>query len=202
MNARRVFFISIAIALFLVLVVTVQTQKSCIKTLIRSAEQSGSASDDSDVLQFGKDGTSNGLEAREIFGFEGHLFKVGTTRKEAIADLGPPLCEWTETVENRYYEEDDSIYNLEYEGLTVSFYEVTHERREFLVRVVVSSHAYQVKWGLGIGCPATRVMEVLGRPSQVESDKLIYEFGILSNYIEFEIPEGEVTQVSWNYPPN
>lgn len=90
-------------------------------------------------------------------------FRLGRSRAEITASLGPPRAAAVRTIRNQHDPARiDELHDLTYDGLRVLLYRVTAEDREFITDLSLTSAKYRVKWGLGVGSAKEAVRRVLG----------------------------------------
>lgn len=93
----------------------------------------------------------------------GLAFRLGKTRAEIGASLGPPRAATVRKLRNLHDPaQTDELHELTYDGLRVLLYRVTAQDREFITDLSLTSAKYRVKWGLGVGSPKEAVRGVLG----------------------------------------
>ena len=138
---------------------------------------------------------------REFAG-NGLNFKLGATRKEIIQNIGIPVNVESQTVKNRHQPDVmDTVYRLDFDGLTVNIYDAAG--KEIILYQKVSSSKYPVKYGLNVGVSKEKIREILGSPQEVHHDKVIYAYMDDWGYetiIVFSIDENKITAIEWNFP--
>ena len=93
----------------------------------------------------------------------GLAFRLGRSRAEITASLGPPRAATVRKLRNQHDPAQiDELHELAYDGLRVLLYRITAEDREFVTDLSLTSAKYPVKWGLGVGSTKEAVRRVLG----------------------------------------
>ena len=125
---------------------------------------------------------------------------LGRTSAEVRDRLGPPVTTEVTTVMNRHVPRQiDEIRTLAYEGLLLTFYEVSQPARELLMAVSVSSAKYPGGWGLQIGTQQDDVRNVLGPPSQESAALWIYKHSADNSQVAFTLAAGRVSRIDWSF---
>lgn len=145
-----------------------------------------------------------GLVTRvEQFSFNGFDFRLGTTEKEIIRNLGSPQKIRKEKIKNIYdHNQMDETIEIYYDGLYIKIYNVkaVDGDKEMIEAISVFSNKYKIKWGLNIGCSRQQVKDILGAPSEVDNEKLTYSLdGNFPHQFDFFIKDGKVYKIEWSY---
>lgn len=105
-----------------------------------------------------------------------HGLLVPERRADVVARLGRPDSVVVHPERNRHYAERvDSIFDLFYPGLHVTYYAVTEDSHDFIMSALVASNRYLKYPRLGIGASTTELTKVLGEPSDREEGKFRYD---------------------------
>jgi len=128
--------------------------------------------------------------------------KLGRTRKKIIHTLGKPEAIHVEKAKKSGIVEEinDEIYELVYDGLTITIYRAAHENEDLLQHISLTSSVYKVKWGLNIGTTKNTVLSVLGKPSDEDEFSYMYQTqsGIDSS-VRFFFKDDIVNKIDWWY---
>jgi hypothetical protein len=133
-------------------------------------------------------------------------YNVGANESAAVTLLGRPAERQVDTVTNRYGPLTDSIINLRYSGLEVSFYKSVDTGRELLGAITLTSPACRVYPGLRVGAPAAVLRRLFGRPT-FEADRgdttvVQYEAsteGPVYSYLNFRIRLDTIRAIQWQF---
>lgn len=127
-------------------------------------------------------------------------FMVGETIAEIERNLGAPLRIEREKVKNIHNpEQTDEVYELIYDGLSITVYKVTESQREIITDIAVTSDKYPMKWGLHVGIPIHTVTQNLGKPSKQGDNVYIYGTDEAPSYVSFYHKEGIVYKIAWEF---
>jgi hypothetical protein len=111
------------------------------------------------------------------FTVEGWDFKLGRSLQDLRA-IGKVLRETTTTVDNPHNRnQNDEIRELFFDGLRiVAYFPAKNHHRLLLQEVEVSKRKFKIKHGLDIGVPISKVVGVLGEPTEANVDVYIVMF--------------------------
>ena len=101
---------------------------------------------------------------------------VSDSRREAANRFGRPDSSAVRPVTNRHIpSQTDSIVDLFYPGLHLTYYVVGEGKKEFLQTAMVSDNRYLKYPELGIGTPEATILRSLGDPGSREPGKYRYD---------------------------
>lgn len=135
--------------------------------------------------------------------YEGLDFNFGETRSEIIKNLGEPLKITEKSVISRHRPElNDNLYDLVYEGLEARIYHVVADEKELVLRILIKSEKYKVKYGLNIGVTDEFVLKTLGPPAIKQKD--LYEFNDSNGFakLRFYFDSNILHRIEWNFEEN
>lgn len=122
---------------------------------------------------------------------------------QLLERLGSPKEVETETVSNQYVENQvDTVRTLEYTGLRALVYDVTGEKKTFLIRLSISSTQYATPEGIHVGASENRVIEELGPPTRRHQSRgeLVYqETGTTPTSMVVRVRNERVVQIGWEF---
>lgn len=130
-------------------------------------------------------------------------FPFGETKDDIIKNLGEPLKIFEKPVTNRHrLDVNDKLYDLIYNGLEARIYHVTADEKELVLRILIESEKYKVKYGLNIGITADYVVGILGPPAFKE--KNCYEFYDSNGFakLRFYFESNKLSKIEWNFEEN
>jgi hypothetical protein len=105
-----------------------------------------------------------------------HGLLATDSRLEVAARFGQPDSMTSRSVINRHIpSQTDSIVDLFYPGLHLTYYVVGEGAKEFLQTAVVSDNRYLKYPQVGIGAPEAAVLNKLGEPGAREPGKYRYD---------------------------
>ena len=108
--------------------------------------------------------------------FVEHGLLVSDSRLQVAVRLGQPDSTAAHSVINRHIpSQTDSIIDLFYPGLHLTYYVVGEGKKEFLQTAMVSDNRYLKYPQLGIGTPGVTILQSLGEPGNRESGKYRYD---------------------------
>lgn len=136
--------------------------------------------------------------------YDGLDFPLGETKTEIIKNLGAPK-EITETTITSRYRPDvnDKLFDLIYNGIETRIYHATADEKELVLRIIIESDQFKVKYGLNIGAGAEYVSGVLGEPPVKETD--LYEYNDSNGFakLRFYFDSNKlVKKIEWNFEEN
>lgn len=145
--------------------------------------------------------TGTASDRLEVFTRRGWLFDLGETKAAIIENLGRPTRVDTQVVANRHRPEvQDTIYTLIYDGLEARIYDATSSDKEILTNLTLTHPRYEMRWNLGVGTSAQRVIRVLGRPNQRSENKLEYRAGEpAEDHLTFSLEGNSVQKIDWGF---
>lgn len=85
---------------------------------------------------------------------------------------------------------------LTFDGLVI-YGDVPKQNTLAPIRVVVTSAAWKIEWGLSVGAPIAKVGEVLGEPSEARGDTVRYCGE--TDCVTFAYANGRVLKIEFNY---
>lgn len=105
-----------------------------------------------------------------------HGLLASDSRLEVAGRFGQPDSMTSRSVMNRHIpSQADSIVDLFYPGLHLTYYVVGEGKKEFLQTAVVSDNRYLKYPQVGIGTAEEAVLRLLGEPSEREPGKYRYD---------------------------
>lgn len=112
-----------------------------------------------------------------------------------------PISHKVEKIENTHTAgQIDEWHDLEYQGFKLSYYRVVPENRNLLSRLSIISADYQLPFGLKIGVTKSSVIEVLGKPTEVTSTSISYEFeDPYTETVTFLFDGGVINEIVWEF---
>jgi len=115
--------------------------------------------------------------------------------------LTKPLSHKVKKIENTHIAgQIDEWHDLEYQGFKLSYYRVVPENRNLLSKLSIVSADYQLPCGLKIGVQKSRVIEVLGKPTEVTTASISYEFeDPYSETVTFHFDGGVIKEIIWKF---
>lgn len=123
--------------------------------------------------------------------------------EELLQRLGPPAETETQTVANKYVEnQTDTLRTLIYTGVQALVYDVTDDSKSFLVRLSISSTQYGSPEGIRVGMSTDRVRDELGPPTRRNRSRgeLIYqETGPTPISMVVRLEEERVVEIGWEF---
>lgn len=134
------------------------------------------------------------------FVYGGWNFALGESRNEIVKNLGDPLSVTSRDVQNRHNpEQTDYVYELFYDGLTVTIYRVSDTGQEFVTDLCVTSDRYPLNWGLTVGAAREQIVTVLGEPSDATNDRCRYETPDVPSSVTFLLHGDRVQRIDWHF---
>lgn len=137
------------------------------------------------------------------FIYEGLDFSFGETRSEIIKNLGNPLKIMEESVISRHHPDlNDTIYDLVYDGLHVRIYHAVVDEKELVLKILVESDKYRLKYGLNIGVTDEFVLRTLGQPIIKQKD--VYEYNDSNGFakLRFYFDSNILIKIEWDFEEN
>jgi hypothetical protein len=108
--------------------------------------------------------------------FVEHGLLAAASRLKVAAQFGQPDSMRSRSVINRHIpSQTDSIIDLFYSGVHLTYYVVGEGKKEFLQTAVVFDNRYLKYPQVGVGTPEVAVRRMLGEPSEREPGKYRYD---------------------------
>ena len=135
--------------------------------------------------------------------FVEHGLLVSDSHLKVAARFGRPDSIAARSVINRHVpSQTDSIIDLFYVGLHLTYYVVGAGKKEFLQTAMVSDNRYLKYPELGIGTPEVAVLRSLGEPSERKPGKYRYDcarcIGVESP-VYFYLDRGKVQRIEYSF---
>ena len=135
--------------------------------------------------------------------FVEHGLLVSDSRAQVIARLGQPDSTAARGVINRHMpSQTDSIVDLFYPGLQLTYYVVGDGKKEFLQTAMVLDNRYLKYPHLGIGTPEAAILRSLGQPGSREPGKYRYDCARCigeESPVYFYLDRGRVQRIEYTF---
>jgi hypothetical protein len=132
-----------------------------------------------------------------------HGLLASDSRLEVASRFGQPDSMTSHSVINRHIpSQTDSIVDLFYPGLHLTYYVVGANKKEFLQKAVVSDNRYLKYSQFGIGTAEISVLRFLGEPSERESGKYRYDCARCigaESPMYFYFDRGKVARIEYSF---
>jgi len=135
--------------------------------------------------------------------YDGLDFPLGETKTEIIKNLGAPQEIIETTIASRYRPDvNDKLFDLIYKGIETRIYQATADDKELVLRIIIESDQFKVKYGLNIGAGAEYVSGVLGEPPVKEAN--LYEYNDSNGFakLRFYFSSNKLVKIEWNFEEN
>jgi hypothetical protein len=125
------------------------------------------------------------------------------TRSDLVQRLGPPPHTEQRPIPNQYDPtRTDTVRTLQYPGVKALIYDVTGERKTFLIRLALTTDRYASPEGLRVGDSEERVLERIGPPTDrdtARSEWIYEEDKTTPTALVIQMQDGRVAQLAWEF---
>jgi hypothetical protein len=132
-----------------------------------------------------------------------HGLLIRDSRREVAVRLGQPDSITGRAVINRHIpSQTDSVIDVFYPGLRLTYYVVGESKKEFLQTAIVSDNRYLKYPEVGIGAPDAVVLRSLGKPSERESGKYRYDCARCigaESPVYFYVADGRIERIEYSF---
>ena len=120
---------------------------------------------------------------------------------EVRQQLGTPQQVQTEAVQNEHDpSQTDTLRTLVYDGLQVKYYDVSQSQKSLLMHITMTGDRYTSPQGLRTGLSRSEVRNILGTPTETQSQELTFEEGDPTPIVTtVHFSNGAADRIEWSF---